>query len=250
LKDELRVLRAEVGRLKDESEVRKSHYKYGYYLDKCLYQEVVDIFSDHPDAFVEFLGGRYRKKEGIKRLYIDLFRTKFTNGRNGPVFGYLLDHAMMQEIIDVNEEGTRAFGRMRTLMSAGTHASIAHQHPRGQRQWWEGGVYENEYIKEDGVWKILRLRYFPFWHADFEKGWSHTKPNYVPFLSETYPKDPEGPDELVETRMMWPDTKVVPFHYPHPVTGKHVADDDLRDPLYGEDVESSGLPLTLSFFDK
>lgn len=24
----------------DESEVKKLHYKYGYYLDKCLYQEV------------------------------------------------------------------------------------------------------------------------------------------------------------------------------------------------------------------
>jgi hypothetical protein len=157
---------------------------------------------------------------------------------------------MMQEIIDVNDEGTRAWGRMRTLMSAGTHQSIGQQHPRGLRQWWEGGVYENEYIKEDGVWKPLRLRYFPFWHADFEKGWSHTKPNYVPFLSETYPKDPEGPDELVESRMMWPDTKVVPFHYPHPVTGKHVAEDDLRDPLYGEDADSSGPPLTLSYFGK
>lgn len=24
----------------DESEVRKTHFKYGYYLDKCLYNEV------------------------------------------------------------------------------------------------------------------------------------------------------------------------------------------------------------------
>lgn len=24
----------------DEAEVRKTHFKYGYYLDKCLYNEV------------------------------------------------------------------------------------------------------------------------------------------------------------------------------------------------------------------
>jgi hypothetical protein len=24
----------------DEAEVRKTHFKYGYYLDKCLYDEV------------------------------------------------------------------------------------------------------------------------------------------------------------------------------------------------------------------
>lgn len=26
--------------LQDEAEVRKTHFKYGYYLDKCLYNEV------------------------------------------------------------------------------------------------------------------------------------------------------------------------------------------------------------------
>ena len=156
----------------------------------------------------------------------------------------------MQEIIDVNEDGTRAWARMRTLMSAGTHESIGDTHPRGLRQWWEGGLYENEYIKEDGIWKPFRLRYFPFWHADYEKGWTYTRPNYVPFLSTVYPEDPEGPDELVEDKMMWPETKVVPFHYPHPVTGKHVAEDDLRDPLFGKDASTSSPPLTLSFFEK
>ncbi|KAM7186283.1 hypothetical protein V8F33_011879 [Rhypophila sp. PSN 637] len=38
------------------SRVRKTHFKYGYHLDKCLYNDVVDMFSDHPDAYVKFLG--------------------------------------------------------------------------------------------------------------------------------------------------------------------------------------------------
>ena len=30
-----------------------------------------------------------------------------------------------------------------------------------------------------------------------------------------------GPDELIKpTPKLWPHTEVVPFHYPHPVTGK------------------------------
>ena len=181
---------------------------------------------------------------------MERFQNKFTKGRNGPIRGYLLDHALMQEIIDVDEGATHAWMRGRTFMSAGTHKSISDKHPRGHAQWWEGGLYENEYIKEDGVWKVFRLRYFPFWHAEFEKGWSHTKPNYVPFLKKAYPEDPEGPDELVETKMMWPDTEVVPFHYPHPVTGKHVAEDSMRAPLFGEDVSTSGPPLKLSYFDQ
>jgi hypothetical protein len=51
---------------------------------------------------------------------------------------------------------------------------------------------------------------------------------------------------LLEQKMLWPDTRVVPFHYPHPVTGKHVAEDDLRAPHYGQDVSTSDPPLSLA----
>ncbi|KAK4141521.1 SnoaL-like domain-containing protein [Dichotomopilus funicola] len=245
LREEVRALRKELSRVSDEAEVRKSHHKYGYYLDKCLYNEVVDMFSDHPDAYVEFLGSRYRGKAGIKRLYQGRFQSMFVAGRNGPVHGWLLDHIMMQDIVDVDDTGTHAWCRMRTLMQAGTHQSIEESYPRGHRQWWEGGLYENEYIKEDGVWKLFRYRYFPFWHADFAKGWSHTKKNYIPWPTVTYPEDPLGPDELLKQKMLWPDTRVVPFHYPHPVTGKKTAEDDLRAPVYGADVETSDPALRL-----
>ena len=132
---------------------------------------IQSLSTNRAPAYVEFLGSRYRGKEGVRRLYIGRFAPAFVGGRNGPVHGFLLDHPMMQDIIDVNEDGTRACGRLRALMSAGTHQSINETHPRGHAQWWEGGLYENEYIKENGVWKLFRYRYFPFWHGEFEKGW-------------------------------------------------------------------------------
>ncbi|KAL2218912.1 hypothetical protein M432DRAFT_394643 [Thermoascus aurantiacus ATCC 26904] len=124
-------------------------------------------------------------------------------------------------------------------MSAGTHESMGDDVVGGQRQWWEGGVYENEYILENGIWKIFHLRYFPFWHADFDKGWQKTRPNYVPFFTTSFPEGPAGPDELTPNNMMWPDTRVVPFHYPHPVTGAMVGSLDLRAPPLGEDPEKA-----------
>jgi hypothetical protein len=44
----------------------------------------------------------------------------------------------------------------------------------------------------------------------------------VKFFAKTYPEDPIGPDELITDPkpVLWPDTDVVPFHYPHPVTGR------------------------------
>lgn len=124
------------------------------------------MFADHPDAYVEFLGGRYRGKQGIRRLYQGLFQQTFVKGRNGPVHGFLLDRAMLQDIVDVDAAGRHAWVRMRALMSAGTHQSVDETHPRGHVQWWEGGLYENEYLKEGGVWKLFRYRYFPFWHGE------------------------------------------------------------------------------------
>ncbi|KAI1502667.1 SnoaL-like domain-containing protein [Biscogniauxia marginata] len=257
LKKEVSLLRKELSRVSDEAEVRKVHFKYGYYLDKCLYNEVVDMYSDHPDAYVEFLGARYRGKAGIRRLYNGRFQSAFVGGRNGPVRGFLLDHIMMQDVVDVDPSGTHAWCRMRALMQAGAHASaLASLPPRpttgGRRppsppwQWWEGGLYENEYVKEGGVWKLFRYRYFAFWHADYAAGWADTRENYVPWPTRTFPDDPWGPDELLGQKMLWPDTRVVPFHYPHPVTGARVADDDLRAPVCGRDPADADPPLSLA----
>jgi len=108
-------------------------------------------------------------------------------------------------------------------MQAGLHESAAAGSPAGlPRQWWEGGLYENEYVRENGVWKIKVLNYRPVFHATFEHGWAYTPPNYVPFFSEEnrYPKDPIGPDRIDNKPVLWPDTDVLPFHYDHPVTGK------------------------------
>jgi hypothetical protein len=40
LKKQVQALQKQLARVSDEAEVRKIHHKYGYYLDKCLYNEV------------------------------------------------------------------------------------------------------------------------------------------------------------------------------------------------------------------
>lgn len=83
---------------------------------------------------------------------------------------------MYQDVIDVSEDGKTAKGRFRCNMQAGLHESVWPKDPNAKflKQWWEGALYENEYIKENGIWKIKTLRYRPQWHATFEKGWAHT----------------------------------------------------------------------------
>lgn len=90
--------------LEDKNAITELHYKYGcvafccvmrqilkaysirYYLDKCLYNQAVDLFANNSDARVHFHGGIWKGKEGIRRLYIGRFQGNFTSGRNGPVY--------------------------------------------------------------------------------------------------------------------------------------------------------------------
>lgn len=203
--------------LEDAAAIRKLHHLYGYFIDKCLYEETVDLFAD--DGVVRFFGGIWKGKESVRRLYIGRFRKNFTGDHNGPVKGFLLDHMQMQDVIDVADDRRTAKARFRVFMAAGRHADHG-----GPRQWWEGGLYENEYVREDGVWKISLLNYHPQWHADYESGWAHTKPNYLPFFEKTVSDgEPGGPDEIDKTVWLWPQHEVLPFHNMHPVTGKPIA---------------------------
>jgi len=46
LLNEVGSLRQEVTRLNDIQAVRTLHFKYGYYWDNVLYEQVIDLFTD------------------------------------------------------------------------------------------------------------------------------------------------------------------------------------------------------------
>jgi hypothetical protein len=220
MEKQMQEMAGELGKLKDAQAIRHLQHAYGYYMDKCLYDQVVDLFTD--DGEVRFQGGIYRGRAGQRRLYCDLFRKTFANGANGPVYGLLLDHLQLQDIIDVADDRRSAKARVRCFMQAGSHDERKESSPGIPRQWWEGGIYENTYAKgDDGIWRIRILSYHVAYQGNYEDGWAHWKRVVRAEGARTYPDDPSGPDELVSGALAaWPDTPIVPFHYPHPVTGK------------------------------
>lgn len=218
LEAEVAVLARRVGRHDDIAAVRALQFKYGYYMDKGLYDEVVDLFAE--DGELHFMGGVFRGKAGLRRLYCDRLRTAFTHGNNGPVYGLLADHMQLQDIVDIAADGLTAHGRFRALLMGGSHETKRQISAHLPLQWWEAGVYENVYAKVDGIWRIRTLDYHMFWQADFETGWAHSKPYGGRFFDRTFPDDPGGPDALSDrVPAFWPETPIVDFHYPHPVTG-------------------------------
>jgi hypothetical protein len=220
LEDRVIELERQVRTLADLQAIERLQYQYGYFLDKCLYEEVVELFSHDPE--VRFLHGIYRGTAGIKRLFLGRFTKRWAGGTNGPAFGHLLDHPMLQPVITVDADGQSAKARLRVLMMLGVHESAGDTHEAGVFQRWESALYENVYVKEDGTWKIKVLDIRHAWLCTYEDGWAHS-PIWTDYDSACYPENPDGPDEITDSDWrMWPDTRVMPFHYPHPVTGRWV----------------------------
>ena len=108
-------------------------------------------------------------------------------------------------------------------MLAGQHESKEPQRrPNFPDQCWEGGIYENEYVKASGVWKIRRQIYNMLWQADYEPGWAKSGVHLPPILEDLPRRTRSAPTSSCRTAPnTWPNTRVVPFHYAHPVTGKN-----------------------------
>jgi SnoaL-like domain len=214
MRRELESLRAQVGVLEDIQAVRTLQFKYGYFMDKCLFGEIVDLFAD--DAVLYFMNGMFRGKAGARRLYGG------ASGLDGPSYGMLFEHIIAQDIVDVAPDRRTAQGRFRCFLQAGVHESKKDPPPRIPAQFLEAGIYENEYVRENGIWKIKVFNYRIVYQARLEQGWAHSglEPLMVSGYTGCFPDDPRGPDELRPSPPVWPQTFIMPFHYPHPVTGK------------------------------
>ncbi len=219
--DNSRTLEQRLQVLEDKEAIQALQFKYGYLLDKYYLDEIIDLYADHPETEMRFLGGRYRGIAGVKRLLSGRLRPKFANGGNGPVFGQFVDHLQAQPIITVDPSGVKARGRFRNFQCGAIHHSVDPKPAWPFQQWWEAGVYENEYIKIDGIWRLWKVRYQVAWLADFDKGWKDMEA-YSGTAKTLYPVNEFGPDEFDDEFHTWPETNTLPFHYPHPVTGAEI----------------------------
>ena len=81
---------------------------------------------------------------------------------------------------------------------------------------WGEGPYENTYVKEDGVWKIMNLHWYQSMLVPYEGGWQvNEDPTGGIFVSDTLP--PDAPPTVGYE--IWPATYLPPFHFPNPVLG-------------------------------
>jgi hypothetical protein len=197
----------------DTQAIRTLHFTYGYCMDRCLFSQIPELFAESCDIY--FLNGHFKGKAGARRMWGG------SSGVSGPTYGMLFEHLMAQDVIHVSPDRKTARGRFRCFEQSGVHHTKTDAPERIPKQFWEGGLYENEYVREDGIWKIKVFNYRIIWQARYEDGWAGSPPQplMVSSYTQTFPQNERGPDALREPPPRWPDVYVFPFHYPHPVTG-------------------------------
>jgi hypothetical protein len=113
-----------------------------------------------------------------------------------------------QPVIHVAEDGKTAQLRARALSMMGNY---------GKAGMWMGGIYENRFVKENGVWKFRHDQVTNTYFIPYDEGWKDLKPRPPPGVSTTNPPD-KPPSVQFE---MYPRvSSMPPFHYDNPVTGK------------------------------
>jgi hypothetical protein len=206
LEARIKVLEEKVSILEDIETIKKLQRAYGYYLQYCMADELVDLFSDSPEVTLRIAGGLFKGKEGVRRFLSQ------QNPSKNPEFL----HQVMQisGIVDVAEDKKTAFGRW---YGFGANAIPVKD---GVSQNWMNGVYECEYVKEDSKWKFKHIHWCLIFFAPFKEGWvdpSRQLKNPLPHIYRPNSSlAPDGPPE----KTTYPSGYVCPFHFKNPVTEK------------------------------
>ena len=219
----LGTLERRAERLTAETDVLNLQNAYGYYVDRKLWDDVAELFADAGTMEIGQSGvyvGQASIRRGLEQF-----------GPAGLREGEINDYIFMQPIVTVAADGASAKTRGVYLGMTGRVGAGAE---------WREGLYENEYRRDRGVWKIETLHVYPRLVTDYDKGWAQdAKPLDPP--SAAFPPD-RPPTSAYES---YPKFVIPPFHFRHPVTG--------RSPQYpeahaGGDPSVAAPPLTPAAF--
>jgi SnoaL-like domain len=204
LETKLASLQREINLIEDSKAIERLQQAYGYYVSEGMASEAAALFSDSATASIEYA------QQGVYlgRQHIEAFLKASVALRPGEI----RETPTMQRVIHVAADGRSAKARWRSLVLGGVH---------GEDGRWTEGPYENEYVKESGVWRISRLHWYTTVDASYDKGW-HNLPYPVAGPLAALPPD-QPPSQVYQS---FPSFFLPPYHYFNPVTGKPVAWDE------------------------
>lgn len=167
-------LARDVTRLESLRAVKTVQRTYAQYAQYALWGEMADLFA-----------AKGRIVWGDKTVEGRAAIAKWLAAQAGDVTG---PGALNTQLIDdplanLSVDGASAKSRWRALTFRGNGKGKA---------WMEGGLYENDYVLEDGRWKIATLHYYPQYEGDYSTGWSNVGQKDLPIVPYHFTVDETG----------------------------------------------------------
>jgi hypothetical protein len=126
-------------------------------------------------------------------------------------------HQKTQPFVTVLDDPTRAFVRTRLFQFNSSATGPAS---------WISGIYENQIVKEDGIWRIHGMDLDYVWLGDYPTGWT----GIDPAASSRFGPSEEAiaafaPDAPLRGETFAPFPRIAPmgFHFANPVSGRKPA---------------------------
>lgn len=151
----LDALARDTERVESLRAVRNLQYAYSHYAQFGLWEEMGALFASDGETV---WGDRTIKgPAAIARYNRDTYGAGKPGLPKGVMNSLFIDVPLSNLSADGNSAAVRWYG--------------LHMRGGGAEARWESGTFENEYVKENGVWKISRLRFFPQFGGLYEAGW-------------------------------------------------------------------------------
>jgi len=189
-----------ISAMNDEDKVRNLQNAYGYYVDRKMWDDVTDLFTE--DGVLEIANiGIYDGVKGIRRAL----------ERSGPAglkHGQLHNHLQLDMTVSIEPGGMEAYAR-------GLEFAMLGEADKGEA-FMSLSVFENRYIKQNDIWRIREMRIFPIRKTDYHLGWAKS------LVVDPAPAREFAPDRAVPSSDVMAAGAIPVFLIPNPGTGKPV----------------------------
>jgi hypothetical protein len=171
------ALARDVERAESIRAVKTLEAAYAQYAQFGLWNEMGSLFADKGvlDLGDEHVEGRTAIASFLTRHY--------GGGRQGLAPRAIHTELSASPVVNLSVDGRTAKARWdrMALMSDGKgHASL------------EGGILENDYVREGGVWKIAHFHFYPQYEGPYETGWTNVGGKDLPIVPYHYDGDTAG----------------------------------------------------------
>lgn len=147
-------LTGHIAALEDEGAIRNLVHAYGYYVDRRMWTDVVDLCTD--DVRFELApGGSFDGHTGARHAML-------TMGPEGLQTGHLNDRPLFDTLVRILPDGVATSRSIELgMLGDATQRDAA----------WEVRILTTRCVKTDGIWRLAHVRLERTLRADYFRGW-------------------------------------------------------------------------------